>query len=79
MAIEERLYRIRSKKDPNDLGRLIVAAHPAQAMRHVANDVLECTLPSALEAAELVKKGVSPERVNGPAPDDPPPPDDPPF
>lgn len=63
--MDERLYRIRSKKDPNDLGRLIVAAHPAQAIRHVATDLLECTLPSALEAAELVKKGVKPERING--------------
>lgn len=59
--MDSRLYLIRPKADPGALGRLVEAKHPSQALRHVASDTFSIELPSALEAAALVKKGVTVE------------------
>lgn len=59
--MDTRLYLIRPKADPGALGRLVEAKHPSQALRHVASDTFTIDLPSALEAAALVKRGVAVE------------------
>lgn len=73
--METRLYYVKSKEKPEDLGRLVEAKHPAQAFRHVGKDLIEVSLPTALEASKLVKAGVKVEDANGgprePAPLDP--------
>lgn len=81
--MDQRLYRVRLSGDPEDLGRLVSAKHPAQALRHVAEDTWTVDLPTALEAAALVAAGVKVEDANGePAnasPQPEPDPNEPPF
>jgi hypothetical protein len=59
--MDKRLYYVTFKDDPKKLGRLVEGTHPAQAFRHVGQDLLEVSLPTALEAAALVKQGVEVE------------------
>jgi hypothetical protein len=64
--MEKRLYLIRPKADPGSLGRLIEARHPSQALRHVARDAYEVSIPSAIKTAGLVKAGVPIENPDAP-------------
>jgi hypothetical protein len=38
--------------------RLVLAQNPAQAIRHVANDTLQCTIPSVQVALLMQSEGV---------------------
>lgn len=64
--MDTRMYYVRNKDKIDDKGRLVEASHPAQAFRHVARELLEVSLPTALEVARLMAAGVKPENANGP-------------
>ncbi len=77
--MDTRLYHITPKPiegpeaapAPDGKGRLIEAKHPSQALRHVAKEMLEVRVPTAVEAARLIRAGVKVEQINGADPDNP--------
>lgn len=80
--MQENLYLIRRKKQPQDAGRLVVASGLVEAIYRFWTQEFVCSVPSALEVAALVQAGVLPERLGGSAVPDPGPdakPADPPF
>ncbi len=54
--MQQRIYAVTTKADGT--GRLILAQNPAQAMRHVANDLFEVKAASAASVARLMSMGV---------------------
>lgn len=69
--MDTRLYYVK-RKDTVDKGRLVEASHPAQALRHVAKEILEVSVPTALEASKLIAEGVNPEDASAkPLPEQP--------
>lgn len=56
---KKRLYAVRPRDLPHaaESTRLVEASSEAQAIKHVADNVLQCELPRALEAARLVAMG----------------------
>lgn len=58
----QRIYIVRNKADEGQRSRLILAANPAQAMRHVANDLFAVKAASATDVAELMGNGTTLEK-----------------
>jgi hypothetical protein len=58
----QRIYIVRNKADEGQRSRLILAGNPAQAMRHVANDLFAVKAASATDVAELMSNGVQLEK-----------------
>lgn len=58
--MQQRIYAITSKTDGT--GRLVLAQTPAQAMRHVANDLFEVKAANASTVAKLMGSGVKLEQ-----------------
>ncbi len=54
--MQERIYAVTTKADGT--GRLVLAQTPAQAMRHVANDLFEVKAANAPTVAKLMSAGV---------------------
>lgn len=52
---QQRIYAVTTKADGS--ARLVLAQNPAQAMRHVANDLFEVKAASAATVARLMSKG----------------------
>lgn len=62
--MQQRIYTITSKT--YGTGRLIMAHSPAQAMRHVANDLFEVKAANAAAVAKLMSAGVKLEQSVAP-------------
>jgi hypothetical protein len=60
--MNQRIYIVRNKTDGENTSRLILAGNPAQAMRHVANDLFAVKAASATDVAELMGNGVQLEK-----------------
>jgi len=60
--MNQRIYIVRNKSDQGAQSRLILAGNPAQAMRHVANDLFAVKAASATDVAELMGNGVQLEK-----------------
>jgi hypothetical protein len=60
--MNQRIYIVRNKADEGLRSRLILAGNPAQAMRHVANDLFAVKAASATDVAELMGSGVHLEK-----------------
>jgi hypothetical protein len=60
--MNQRIYIVRNKTDGENTSRLILAGNPAQAMRHVANDLFAVKAASATDVAELMGSGVQLEK-----------------
>jgi hypothetical protein len=60
--MNQRIYIVRNKTDGENTSRLILAGNPAQAMRHVANDLFAVKAASATDVAELMGNGVHLEK-----------------
>ena len=60
--MNQRIYIVRNKTDGENTSRLILAGNPAQAMRHVANDLFAVKAASATDVAELMGSGVHLEK-----------------
>ena len=60
--MNQRIYIVRNKTDGENTSRLILAGNPAQAMRHVANDLFAVKAASATDVAELMSNGVQLEK-----------------
>lgn len=58
----QRIYIVRNKADEAQRSRLILAGNPAQAMRHVANDLFAVKAASATDVAELMGAGATLEK-----------------
>lgn len=58
----QRIYIVRNKADNSLRSRLILAGNPAQAMRHVANDLFAVKAASATDVAELMGNGTTLEK-----------------
>lgn len=58
----QRIYIVRNKAEEGQRSRLILAANPAQAMRHVANDLFAVKAASATDVAELMGAGATLEK-----------------
>ena len=58
----QRIYIVRNKADEGQRTRLILAGNPAQAMRHVANDLFAVKAATATDVAELMGTGVQLEK-----------------
>lgn len=58
----QRIYIVRNKADEGQRSRLISAGNPAQAMRHVANDLFAVKAASATDVAELMGNGTTLEK-----------------
>lgn len=58
--MQQRIYAVTTKADGT--GRLVLAQNPAQAMRHVANDLFEVKAASAATVAKLMGSGVKLEQ-----------------
>lgn len=58
--MQDRIYAVTTKADGT--GRLVLAQNPAQAMRHVANDLFEVKAASAGTVAKLMGAGVKLEQ-----------------
>lgn len=54
--MQQRIYAVTTKADGS--GRLVLAQTPAQAMRHVANDLFEVKAANAGTVAKLMGAGV---------------------
>lgn len=63
--MQQRIYAVTTKADGT--ARLILAQNPAQAMRHVANDLFEVKAASAATVAKLMSAGV---KLEDSAPED---------
>ena len=59
--MNQRIYIVRSKGDTQP-ARLIQAGNPAQAMRHVANDLFAVKAASSFDVAELMSAGTTLEK-----------------
>ncbi len=59
MSTPTRLYTVKN----GDKARLVEAANPAQAVRHVAADTFTCSVTGALEAVQLRDQGVAVEKA----------------
>jgi hypothetical protein len=55
--MQTRIYAVTSKTDGKS--RLVEAATPAQAMRHVAHDLFDVQPANARKVAELMTSGVT--------------------
>lgn len=53
--MQQRIYAVTTKSDGTS--RLILAQNPAQALRHVANDLFEVKAASAATVAKLMSAG----------------------
>jgi len=60
--MNQRIYIVRNKTDGENTSRLILAGNPAQAMRHVANDLFSVKAASATDVAELMGAGATLEK-----------------
>lgn len=58
--MQQRIYAVTTKADGK--GRLVLAQTPAQAMRHVANDLFDVKAASAATVAKLMGAGVQLEQ-----------------
>jgi len=58
--MQQRIYAVTSKTDLT--GRLVLAQTPAQAMRHVANDLFDVKAANATTVAKLMGSGVKLEQ-----------------
>lgn len=58
--MQTRIYTVISKTDNKT--RLVEAANPAQALRHVAHDLFEVKPANAMKVASLMLEGVEYER-----------------
>jgi hypothetical protein len=60
--MNQRIYIVRNKSEEGQRSRLILAGNPAQAMRHVANDLFAVKAATATDVAELMGTGVQLEK-----------------
>jgi hypothetical protein len=57
----ERIYAVNNTT--GDKTRLVLAANPAQALRHVARDQFDVKVASSLDVARLMAGGVTVEQI----------------
>lgn len=61
MTAEVRLYAVHDGKAT----RLVQAANPSQALRHVAKTAYSVAIPSQIELVALIQSGVKVEELDG--------------
>lgn len=56
----QRIYTVKNTAD--NTSRLVMAANPAQALRHVANNLFDVKAANAIDVANLMATGVTVEQ-----------------